>query len=173
MTTFEYALTLGNGRRLTVRLETALRIVSAIVGVVFAVLAIGFYSRADWATAIWPWPDVRMSYVFLASIAGAICAPAVWIALSGELVAYAGIWLNTAVVYSGTAVYLTARAIRRDEPEHFLGAGISVGAVLLSALLVAWFERFPVRDSRPAPRFVRWSFLGFTATLIAVSIPLM
>src|SRR5687768_10886687 len=152
MTTFEHALTWGPGRRVAVGTEQALRITSAIVGVVFAVVAVGFYTRAGWATAIWPWPDVRMSYIFLASIAGAICAPALWIAISGELVAYAGIWLNTAVVYGGAAVYLTARAIRRDEPEHFLGAGISVGAILVSVLLVAWFERFPVRDPRPAPR---------------------
>ena len=173
MTAIGHALALGGGRRFSIRLETALRVTSVIVGVVFAVIAVGFYTRADWATAIWPWPDVRMSYVFLASIAAAICAPALWIAVTGELAAYAGIWLNTAVVYSGAAVYLTARAIRHGDADLVLPAAVSVGAIVVSALLVWWFRRFPIRDPRPTPRFVRWSFVGFAVVLIAVAIPLV
>lgn len=40
--------------------------------------------------------------------------------------------------------------------------------VVLGALLYAWARRLPVRDPRPMPPVVRWAFVGFALTLLAV-----
>jgi hypothetical protein len=60
-----------------------------IAGVVLVATG-GFYFQMPWATSLWPWPDGRLSYIFIASILAAIVVPVVWITLVGEWGAAAG-----------------------------------------------------------------------------------
>src|SRR5215212_9594092 len=68
-----------------------------------ALLAVGFFWQLPWATALWPWPDSRLSYIFLASIAAAIGAPTLWLALSQEYGALHGGLVNLGLIGVGMA----------------------------------------------------------------------
>lgn len=149
------------------RFDRAIRLACIANGVLYFVAAWGLYSRAPWATSLWPWPDVGMSYVFLASIAAAIGAPSIWVGVTGELAAFAGIGLNTVAVNAGAAIYFSGRALGG---ESGLAVAIIVCAafVVIGGLVYAWARRLPARDRRAMPSVVRWAFVGFALTLLAV-----
>jgi hypothetical protein len=142
-------------------------------GALLAVLGVGFYDRAAWATALWPWPDVRMSFVFLASIAAAVAAASIWIGLTGETAAVAGVALSSVVTNLGLAVYLTGRAVVRDEPRLVVWILGSLGFFVASLAVLRWGRRQSVRDRRAVPALLRWVLLGYTAVLLAVGIALV
>lgn len=76
------------------------------MGLASLVVSAGFYLQWSWATDLWPWPDSRLSYIFLASILAAVALPVIWIGLSGELGAAEAGGLDLAVTYGGMGAYL-------------------------------------------------------------------
>jgi hypothetical protein len=159
--------------RLAVRPATVARAACLVYGALLAILAAGLHGRAGWATAIWPWTDVRMSFVFLASIATAVAAASIWIALTGETAAVAGVALSSVVTNLGIAAYLTGRAVVRDEPPLLVWIVGSLGFFVASLAVLRWGLRQPVRCSRSAPAGLRWVFLGYTTVLLTVGIALV
>jgi hypothetical protein len=152
---------------------TAVRVSCLAYGAVLSVLCVGFFTRAPWATAIWPWGDARMSFVFLAAIAAAVAAASIWLGLAGEPAAIAGVALSSVVTNLGIAAYLAGRAVVRDEPGLLTWVVGSLGFFAASLAIVRWSLRQPVRDPRPAPGLVRWAFLGYTGVLLAVGVALV
>ena len=51
------------------------RLALVLAGVGSRALCLGFVLEAAWATALWPWEERPLSYLFLASIAAAIALP--------------------------------------------------------------------------------------------------
>jgi len=158
----------GRERRVEVRTIRVVRIGSVLAAVGWFVLAAGLYVRADWATVLWPWPDVRMSFIFLASIAAAIGAPVLWFGLSGELAGIAGGGLDLAIAGGGISGYLLLRVVRDGERDLRLAAGFFALFALGNLALFWWSRAIPVRDPRPMPPFVRGTFVVFALTLLAV-----
>jgi hypothetical protein len=142
-------------------------------GVASLVLTAAFFWRWGWATDLWPWPDTRLSFVFLASIVAAIGLPALWIGLSGELRAVEAGALDLAVTYAGMVAYVLALAGDPGQPE--LGAYVATFAALglLSLAAYRWSRRIPRRDRRPMPGLVRVSFAALAVALIAFGTALL
>ena len=46
----------------------AIRLPLVLVGVGQLILAVGFFFQQAWATSLWPVPDTRLSYAFIAAI---------------------------------------------------------------------------------------------------------
>jgi hypothetical protein len=142
-------------------------------GLASLVLTAGFFWRWDWATDLWPWPDTRLSFVFLAAILAAIGLPCLWIGLSCELRAIEAGALDLAVTYAGMVAYVIALAGDPGQPE--LGGYIAVFAALgfFSLAAYLWSRRIPRRDPRPMPAPVRISFAGLACALIAFGTALL
>ena len=94
-----------------------LRFLLLAIGIVTAVLAVGITFRLSWATHLWAWPDSRLSFIFLGSIAAAIAAPVIWIGLTGELGAIPGGAINIATIGTTAAIYLLRLYTRRDDGQ--------------------------------------------------------
>src|SRR5262245_2950639 len=77
------------------------RFVLCIAGAIELALAIGFFFQVPWAIDLWPVPDTRLSYVFIAAILAGGAAPLIWIGLAGELGALASYGLSFGVMYAG------------------------------------------------------------------------
>ena len=144
------------------------RALFVVGGVVFLGLTAGFFFRMGWATALWPWPDGRLSYIFLASIAAAIASPMIWIGLTEEYGAARGGAVNLAITAGGTAIYLFL-LYGRDGDGQLLVSAVAA-AVFLAANLVIyrWSSRQPIRDQRALPRLVKASFGLFAVVLLLV-----
>jgi hypothetical protein len=143
-----------------------------LFGLLNLALAGGLFLQTGWAIQAWPWPDGRLSYIFVASIFAAIAAALLWIAVTGELRPLAAGALNLMVTLGGMTVYLLSLALQGGRPE-VLGYAVATGAgFLVSVVAFLWARRVPVRDPRPTPTPVLVSFLLFALVLIAASVAL-
>jgi len=142
-------------------------------GVVFMILTVGFYTRLPWAMALWPWPDGRLSYIFIASITAAIGVPILWIGLSGEFGAAVGGAINLAVTSAGTAYYFFTLNSRNPELQILISAIISTIAVPVVAAVYVWSKKQAIRDRRAMPGLVKISFILFTMVLVVAAIMLV
>src|SRR5438477_12908164 len=91
----------------------------------------GYYFQWTWATALWPWPDSRLSYIFIGSIGAAIALPIIWIGLSGEAGAMVGGGLNLGVMSAGIAFFLFQPYWQRGEQTLLI---LAVGFLLFAVL---------------------------------------
>jgi hypothetical protein len=135
------------------------------VGLLAVVVTFGFYFQAPWATSLWPWPDGRMTYIFVASIAAAIALPNLWIALAGRAWAIGPGALNLAVAHLGISAFLFAAA-SQGNARLSLVASVFAATGVLEAVACFWSLRQPLKDARPTPRTVRASFLLFAILLL-------
>lgn len=137
----------------------------AVTGAVAAVAAYGFFIQSAWAKTLWPWPEGRLTYVFIASIAAAISLPNLWIAATGKLSAIGAGALNLGVSHLAIAGFLFSMEGVEDRMILTAVAMSLLGIVELIAFL--WSLRVPVEDARRTPLPVRVSFLLFAAVLLA------
>ena len=145
-----------------------------ITGVTLLVLCAGFFFNHPDALALWPWPDGRLSYVFVASILAAIGAPVLWMGLSGELAAMRGGALDFTVTYSGLAIMLLFFGTSVSELISIkLFLTIAALSVLFNMFLFLMVGNMPFKDERPVPWLLRASFLVFFLVLVGVGIALI
>jgi hypothetical protein len=134
-------------------------------GLVILVIALGFIFQVPLATALWPWPDGRLSYLFVGSILMAVSAAAIWIGWTGELGALPAGSLNVFVIAVTAAIYFFQLAFQDGRPNALsFGVTMLVMAVTSGASFL-WSRRLPLHDSRPTPLPVRISFGIFVVTL--------
>ncbi len=154
-------------------MDRALRRALAAAGLLAAILALGFATGQPWATALWPWPDGRLSFIFVGSIAAAVGAPVLWIAATGELRAAAPGALNLALTFGGAAGTLLWLAAR-DGGARLVATGLILAAATAATIALWWRCRaLPRRDGRPLPGPVRLSFGLFAALLVPVGVALV
>jgi hypothetical protein len=68
-------------------------IITALLSLCSTVLAVGFSCQFPWAIALAPWPDGRLSYIWIGSMFAAYALPLGWLAWTGERRAAApGYW---------------------------------------------------------------------------------
>jgi len=133
------------------------------------ILGYGFWQRADWAKAIWPWPDGPLSYLFIASMLLAEGSTMAWVCATMELNAARGGSLGFAALNAGMLMYTLHLFGKRGQPL-LLGWAAVCGILAVGALaLFAIGSRYELRDARPAPPVVRTSFLVFSAALFAAT----
>lgn len=140
------------------KIAWAVRLLAGASALLWAALGLGWYTGSRWAVVLWPWPEVPMSFVLLASMAAFIAVVWATVAWSGELAALSGAGLNIVVAGVGLGAHLGLQ--RLIGPALVMWGGAVVGAWLL-----AWARRQPIRDARLTPTAVRFGFVAFTLAL--------
>jgi len=142
-----------------------LRYALFVGGALILLMSLGFIFRSPIATAVWPWPDSRLSYLFIGSILAAVSAAMLWISWKGEWGVLPAGSLNVLVIAATTSIYfIHLSANGRQELIPYSIAGIF--SVIASAVTFLWSQKIPVRDERPTPMLVRFSFGVFSVALI-------
>src|SRR6266513_1000012 len=147
-------------------MDKILRTVLIIVGMMSLILAAGFCLQLPWIVQLWPWPDSFSPYLFLGSITAATAASLLWIGLSGELAMAAGGALHLTVFYAGLASSLFLLSRQGGDQNLYTRPLVFAGGALVSLILLLWFRRYPLRDSRAMPLPVRLSFGVFVVVLV-------
>ena len=129
------------------------------------VVGLAFLLGADWAHRLWPWPDGRLSYLFVASMLLAQAGSVGWVALTLELQAVRGGLIGFAASAIGIAVYAIGSQGTPPNASLWLWAGAGITMAAGSVGLLSISSRFPIRDHRMPPRVVRLSFLVFAIAL--------
>lgn len=151
------------------------RIGILITGVAMAILAVAFFFRWPLVANIWPWTGYYsprlspLSYYFLSSIALAIAAPTLWIALSNKIHAAAPGAINLLLAFVGISIFM-AQGYLADTSNYRLlvGALLFAGVAVSSVVVYLLGRKMPIHDMRPLPTPVRLSFFVFIIALIVV-----
>lgn len=149
------------------------RIGCIVAGIAQVILSWGLYTRADWATRVWPWPDVKMSFIFLAAIGLAIGVPLLWIGLTGEIGALEPLFLLLGVGLGGIGSYLLVRSWGPQDIRLATYGGIAVSGGAGFLLLYRWSRSFPLLDTRPLAPLLRLIFLVFCGILTVAGVALL
>jgi hypothetical protein len=154
---------------LTDRQRAWARVACMAGALMLGVLAVGLYRQVAWATSLWPLPDVRMTYIFLASMAAAIGAPLAWAAWRNELGTLRAIAFGGMIGVPAMGVYLLWLGMDRRDWEITVSgiALIAIGAIW--AVILMWLRNEPLRDRRPLPGVFRVSFIVIVGILLLVS----
>lgn len=142
-----------------------IRIAIFFGGLLTLVLATGYIFQISLITALWPWPDGRLSYLFVGSILAAVSVAMLWIGWTGELGALPAGSLNLLVIAATASVYLFYLSAN-GRPGLWLHASLGAVMALASAVAFVWSQRIALHDTRPMPGLVRLSFGVFTAALL-------
>lgn len=146
--------------------DQTLQRLSLLSSFLLVALAVGFVLQAPWAIALWPWPEGRLSYIFIGSIITAIAAALLWIGAAREWGAIAAGALNVLVTAGGMAVFLVPWAAQGAQPGLWWPASATALVAAAALGLLVWSRRYSIRDSRRTPLWVRLSFGLFVAALV-------
>lgn len=142
-----------------------IRYATVLGGLAILALALGFIFQTPIVTNLWPWPDGRLSHLFIGSILTAVSVAAFWIGWTGEFGALPAGSLNIFVIAVTTSVYFF-QLTRNGRPELVPYGIASLVSAVVSGAAFLWSRRLPLADSRPTPALVRVSFGIFVAALI-------
>lgn len=134
-------------------------------GALHLALGLAFAFQTPLAAALWPWPDGRLSYLFIGSILAAISVAMLWIGWTSEWGALPAGSLNVVVIAATTTVYFFWLSARGRSELIVPGIAGTV-ALILSGAAFLWSQKIPLKDARPTPRLVRISFGVFVAALL-------
>jgi hypothetical protein len=147
----------------------ALRAAVVAVGAACAIVALGFARREPWATALWPWPDGRLTFWFVAAVVAPIAAVVFWFGATGLWRAAAPGALGVTLGAGGMAAYLS-------QGMPVPGMNHATGLALLAACNAALFiaaQRAAPPAGPPMPALVRWSLAVFALMAIAAGAALL
>ena len=136
----------------------SLKPILLVVGILQFVLAAGFFFQQPWATSLWPIPDTRLSYAFIAAILAGGAAPLIWFALSEQFAGLAGYGLSFGIMYAGMALAALLFYLQSQQTALF-GFGLFIGLVAVLCATLFLRTRNNMQDNQPTPRIVRLAFL--------------
>jgi hypothetical protein len=150
----------------------SLKPILLIVGILQLILAAGFFFQQSWATALWPVPDTRLSYAFIAAILAGGAAPLIWIALSGQVGGLAGYGLGFGIMYTGMALAALLFYLRSQQAA-LLWFALIIGVAATLCVVLFFRTRNSVQDSQPTPRIVRLAFIAEVLVLAGAGLLLL
>ena len=150
-----------------------MRIALLAGGAVVMLLALGFVFQVPFVTALWPWPDGRLSFIFVGSILAAAAASMLWIGWSGELGAMTGGLSNLLVMGVSASIYFFRLAVQEERTNLIPYLATTLLMALASAAILAWSRTLGLRDPRPTPRLARISFVIFLLVLVSAATALI
>jgi hypothetical protein len=141
-------------------------------GLLQLALAVGFATRMDWATALWPWADGRLSHIFIGSVLAAFSAGALWVGWTGRFRAAGPSLVGMAGMFAAMGLFLAGGALSGE----IAGAGPHAAAFLASAFGAMALLAAAGGDSQtraPLMPIVRWSCGLFAAALLLAGLALV
>ncbi|HLY25560.1 MAG TPA: hypothetical protein VKQ72_04430 [Aggregatilineales bacterium] len=142
-------------------------------GILLLILTAGYTFQMPWATATWPWPDSRLSYVFVASILAAIATNILWLSVIGEWGTAVSGAVNLLIAAVGMSVFMFQLYASRGQQSLLIYGIVFALFALYNLGFALWSRRFAIQDRRTAPRPVRISFWIFATVLLLVAIALL
>jgi len=150
----------------------SLKPILLIVGILQLILAAGFFFQQSWATSLWPVPDTRLSYAFIAAILAGGAAPLIWIALSGQVGGLTGYGVGFGIMYAGMALAALLFYLRSQQVA-LLWFALVIGVAATLCALLFFRTRDNVQDSQPTPRIVRLAFIAEVLVLAGAGLLLL
>jgi hypothetical protein len=143
-----------------------------VTGLIQLVLAVGFFFQQPWATSLWPVPDTRLSYAFIAAILAGGAAPLIWAGLSGQFASLAGYGLSFGIMYAGMGVSALLFFLRIQD-QALVWFALVMGLLTVLAGILFMRTRRLSEDRQATPRLVIYAFIAEVLVLAGAGILLI
>ena len=143
-----------------------------VIGLIELILAVGFFFQQTWATSLWPLPDTRLSYAFIAAILAGGAAPLTWAGLSGELASLAGYGLSFGIMYAGMGISALLFYLRDQNPALAIFALVMILLAIVGAVVFVR-TRHLSEGNQATPRIVIYAFIAEVLVLAGAGILLI
>jgi hypothetical protein len=142
------------------------------IGLLQFVLAVGFFFQQAWATSLWPVPDTKLSYAFIAAILAGGGAPLIWAGLSGKAASLAGYGMSFGIMYAGMGISALLFYLR-DQNLALAWFALVMGAFALLGGIIFMRTRRLTQAHQPTPRIVIYAFIAEVLVLAGAGILLI
>ncbi len=143
------------------------RIFLILVAVVQALFAVGFALRVEVITRAWILPNTSiLSFIFIGSIFAAAAASTLWCIFTAEEGALAGIGLDYLTILAPLSIF--SLQIANGSTRLMVFAGLCIAGAVVGLAIFLHTRGITIRDTRPQPRLVRYSFIVFIIALLIV-----
>lgn len=143
-----------------------------LTGLFHLVLAAGFFFQQAWATSLWPVPDTRLSYAFIAAILAGGGAPLIWAGLSGRLASLAGYGMSFGIIYAGMGISALLFYLR-DQNQALAWFSLVMGMLAVLGGILFMQMRRMAEERQSTPRIVIYAFLVEVLVLAGAGILLI
>lgn len=141
-----------------------------VVGALMLVLAIGFSFNMAWVSPFWPWPDGRLSFLFVGSVLGALGAGSLYVGATREFRAAIGGGITFAIAGAAFCLYLGWFGPATVPGIHPLAFG---AMALIGLLVLVTSLNAPAGETRRPPIAVILSCWVFAAALLIAAVMLV
>jgi len=145
------------------------------VGAAILVLAAGFFFQLPWATGLWPLPDGKLSFGFMAAILAGAGVALMWVGICGERGAMASYAISFGIMFGGMAIFaLQLYSTSTPQNARLLSYGMACAA-LTSLCLILWLLSLAYTnvDARPMPSSLRIPLMVEIVVLVGVGLALL
>lgn len=133
--------------------------------------AIAFFLQLPVAVNLWPFQGTTpLTFIFISSIFAAAAAPTLWVAVSQNYGALAGIGLDYFAILAPVAILSFQLGASSGNPQMTTYGIACVFGALFGLALFLWSVRIPIDKMPPMPSLVRWSFIIFILALVIVAV---
>lgn len=140
-----------------------------VLAIVQLAAAAALILRVPAVTRLWPFPYTNQtSFMFVASIFAAAAASTLWCLWTNEYWALTGVALDYLTIFTPSAIFVFQLSASSGSIPLRNFALIAAGGAAFGLWLLLWSRRIPVRDQRPTPRLVFYSFAFFVVALVTV-----
>lgn len=147
---------------------------SLVSGILALIVTIGFLFEIPFFLQLFPWTLSRLSSIFIASIFAAIATPVILIGLRGEVASSFGGAVNLGLMFAGWAILCFQLYLGDNSRQAILNFGIfSAILVVFLAFVAQQSWGMPLKDTRPTPALVRYSFAFFALALFLAGVALI
>jgi hypothetical protein len=151
-----------------------IRLIMLIAAVGQIIVAIGFFAQMSWTTVFWPfdYPE-SLSFIFMASIAGAAAASQLWCLYTREDAGFAGIGLDYVAIFGPLVALCYYKYSRIPDKDYLVVIVAGIAGVIFGLVLFFWARRFSFHQTQPTPRPVRIAFGIFVVALFLLGTSLV
>lgn len=152
----------------------AVRYLLIFVSAVQLFSAVAFFFQWPFAINLWPFPGTTpLTFILVSSFFAAAAASTLWVAISENYGALAGIGLDYLAIFAPAAILAFQIGASSGEPQ-MTAFGIACACGVLFGLgFTLWSVRIPIDPEPAMPGPVRWSFVIFVIALVIVSVRLI
>ncbi|OGR90898.1 MAG: hypothetical protein A2V88_06835 [Elusimicrobia bacterium RBG_16_66_12] len=152
----------------------ALRTLLFLICAIEFFFALAFFLQWPVAMNLWPFLGTTpLTFVFVSSIFAAAAAPTLWVAISQNYGALAGIGLDYFAVLAPLSVLSFRLGASSGNPQMTAFGLACVLGALFGVGIFLWSVRIRMDITLPMPRPVRWSFAVFIIGLLFVGVGLI
>ncbi len=135
---------------------------------------IAFFMQLPFVVKMWPFPGTTpLTFIFISSIFAAAAASTLWVAVTENYGALAGIGLDYLVILLPVAILSFQLGASSGNAQMTTYGIVCVFGALFGLGLFLWSVRIPIDHTIPMPSPVRWSFVIFIVALLIVSVQMI